>query len=69
LSLVRPVIELHLRDAGDLADLPQVQLNLVEVIGEVDGLEEVDLSADWHAVTVFLWVARKPLVERYSDRV
>src|SRR5215210_3227733 len=41
LGLVRPVVELHLRDPGDLTDLAQVELDLVEVLGQVDRLEEV----------------------------
>src|SRR5207302_10297660 len=48
LRLVRPVVELHLRDTGDLADLAQVELHLVEVLSEIDGLEQVDLSTDCH---------------------
>ena len=43
LRLVRPVVELHLRDARDLADLAQVELDLVEVLGEVDRFEQIDL--------------------------
>src|SRR5205085_1301783 len=38
LGLVRPVVELHLRDPGDLADLAEVELDLVQVLGEVDRL-------------------------------
>src|SRR5919201_604366 len=48
LRLVRPVIELHLRDTGDLADLPQVELDLVQMLDEVDRLEEGHFSAHWH---------------------
>ena len=39
LRLVRPVVELHLRDAGEAANLAQVELDLVEVLGHVDRLE------------------------------
>src|SRR6266542_4211963 len=48
LRLVRPVVELHLRDPRDLAHLAQVQLHLVEVLSEINRLEEIDLSAYWH---------------------
>src|SRR5213082_3783891 len=48
LRLVRPVVELHLRDAGDLADLTQVELDLVEVLREIDGFEKIDLPAYRH---------------------
>src|SRR5262249_54275055 len=44
LSLVRPVVELHLRNAGDLTDLAQGEHDLAQVLGEVDRLEEVYLS-------------------------
>src|SRR5215210_3180480 len=49
LRLVRPVVELHLRDARDLADLPEVELDLVQVLREVDGLENVHLCVVSHA--------------------
>src|ERR1044072_6750974 len=49
LGLVRPVIELHLRDAGDLADLAEVQLDLVEVGRNVDRFEKMDLPPDCHS--------------------
>ena len=48
LRLVRPVVELHLRDAGDPADLAEVELDLVEMLGEVDRLEDVDLLVVSH---------------------
>src|SRR5262249_29082924 len=48
LRLVRPVIELHLRDAGDLADLAQIELDLREVLGEIYRLKKVHLPADSH---------------------
>jgi hypothetical protein len=55
LGLVRPVVELHLRDARDLTDLPEVELDLLEVLCEVDRFEEVYLSADCHRLhLVFL---------------
>src|SRR5262249_872592 len=38
LSLVRPVVELHLRDAGDLANLTEIELHLVQMLGQVDRL-------------------------------
>src|SRR6266545_7467297 len=61
LRLVRPVIELHLRDARDLADLAEVQLDFAEVLGEVDRLEKVYLPADCHIVALFFrWVVRTP---------
>ena len=36
LRLVRPVVELHLRDAGEPAHLAEVELDLVEMLCEVD---------------------------------
>src|SRR6185437_3029819 len=48
LGLVRPVVELHLRDPGDLADLPEVQLDLAEVVGQIDRFEKIDLPAHRH---------------------
>ena len=53
LRLVRPVVELHLGDAGDLADLAQVELHLVEVVCQVYGLKKVYLSADSHTMPRF----------------
>ena len=38
LGLVRPVVELHLRDARDLANLTEVELDLVEVLRQIDRL-------------------------------
>src|SRR5439155_26459880 len=38
LSLVRPVVELHLRDACDLANLTQVELDLVQMLRKIDWL-------------------------------
>ena len=49
LGLVRPVVELHLRDPGDLANLAEIELDLVEMLGEVDGLENVHLCVVSHA--------------------
>ena len=37
LRLVRPVVELHLRDPGDLADLAEVELDLVQVLDRSTG--------------------------------
>src|SRR5437870_13251441 len=48
LRLVRPVVELHLRDPGDLADLPEVELDLVEMLCQIDGFEKIDLPAACH---------------------
>src|SRR5213082_1385015 len=45
LGLVRPIVELHLRDPGDLADLAEVQLDLVEVLSQIYWLEKIYLSA------------------------
>jgi hypothetical protein len=50
---VRPVVELHLRDACDLADLAQVELDLVEVRGEIDRLEQISLCAWRHTTPLF----------------
>src|SRR5205823_2151699 len=55
LRLVRPVVELHLRDAGDLAHLTEVELNLVEMLGEVDGLEEFHVLAVRHVTSPCGW--------------
>src|SRR5215831_2939301 len=63
LGLVRPVVELHLRDAGDLTDLPQVELDLVEVLGEVDRLEEICCLVVGHAALL----GRGFHFESYSD--
>src|SRR2546421_2175332 len=41
LGLVGPVVQLHLRDPRDLADLAQVELDLVEMGGNVDRLQEI----------------------------
>src|SRR5207253_2509609 len=49
LGLVRPVVELHLRDPGDLADLPEVELDLVEMLCQIDGFEKIDLPAACHS--------------------
>src|SRR5581483_1222976 len=48
LRLVRPVIELHLRDARDLAHLSEIELDLVEMLGQVYRFEKIDLPADRH---------------------
>src|SRR4051794_10104574 len=50
LGLVGPVVELHLRDPGDLAHLAEIELDFLEVLGEVHRLQKVDVSADWHHV-------------------
>src|SRR5579862_647219 len=39
LRLVRPVVELHLRDAGDAAHLTEIKLDLVQVLGEIDRIQ------------------------------
>src|SRR5215831_18940716 len=41
LRLVRPVVELHLGDACDLAHLAEVELDLVEVGRDIDRLQKV----------------------------
>src|SRR4051812_39042329 len=51
LRLVRPVVELHLRNPGDRAALAEVQLDLVEVVHQIDGFEKIDLPADRHYAT------------------
>src|SRR5262249_44225112 len=53
LGLVLPVVQLHLRDPGDLADLTQVELNLVEVLGEVDRLKELNVLAVGHVTSPY----------------
>ena len=53
LRLVRPVVELHLRDAGDRAHLAEVELDLVEMLGQVDRLEQVDVLGVRHAWASF----------------
>src|SRR6266511_6308842 len=35
LRLVRPVVELHLGDPGDLTDLTQIELDLRQVVGQI----------------------------------
>jgi hypothetical protein len=37
----RPVIELHLGDAGDLADLAEIELHFAQVLCEIDRLEKI----------------------------
>ena len=44
LRLLRPVVELHLRDAGDLADLAERQLQPEQMVAHVDRLEEVGVG-------------------------
>src|SRR5581483_1737311 len=51
LRLVRPVVELHLRDSRNPADLAQVQLDLVEMFREIDWLQQLDLPRVGHAST------------------
>src|SRR5437588_7885500 len=64
LGLVRPVIELHLRDARDLAHLPEVELDLAEMLSEVDRLEKIDLPWDCHFARLFVpWT----LTPRFKD--
>src|SRR5439155_24450473 len=53
LRLVRPVVELHLRDAGDLAHLAEVELDLVQMLREIDRLEKIYLPAYRHWDTLF----------------
>jgi len=53
LGLVRPVVQLHLRDAGDLAHLAEIELDLVQVLGEIDGLQEIGLRAWRHTPPLF----------------
>src|SRR5205807_9733172 len=48
LRLVRPVVELHLRDACDLTHLPEIELDLVEMLRQIDRLQEIDLPARRH---------------------
>src|SRR5262249_9519246 len=52
LRFVRPAVELHLRDAGDLTDLAQIELDLVEVLREVDRLEQVYMSRHRHGASL-----------------
>src|SRR5205085_2881367 len=70
LRLVRPVVELHLRDPGNLADLPKVELDLFEMLRQIDGFEKVDLSTDRQSALASpilppagSYKARKPLME------
>src|SRR5581483_5345011 len=49
LGLVRPVVELHLRDHGDLTDLSEIELDLVKMLRQIDGFEKIDLPADCHS--------------------
>src|SRR5207344_676632 len=39
--LVRPVVELHLRDSRDLADLAEIELELVQMLGDIVRFEEL----------------------------
>src|SRR5438034_1572170 len=66
LGLVGPVVELHLRDPRDLTDLAQVELDLPEVLGQIDRLEEIDLSARGHRCPFCDGLPRSPLVRRYT---
>src|SRR5207249_8617058 len=49
LGLVRPVVQLHLGDASDLAHLTEIELELVEMLGQIDRLEEVDCPVVRHS--------------------
>src|SRR3954451_14065995 len=64
LGLVRPVVELHLRDPRDLADLAEVELHLVEVLCEIYRFKQVHLSADRH-IDTFSPVGSNPLRSSY----
>src|SRR2546421_5337435 len=48
LRLVRPVVQLHLRNPCDLADLPEIKLHLRQMIGEIYRFKEVYLPTDSH---------------------
>src|SRR5439155_23805168 len=54
LGLVRPVIELHLGDAGDRADLTEIQLHLLEMLAHADRLEKVERLAIRHRASFAL---------------
>src|SRR5579884_2327071 len=64
LRLVRPVVELHLRDACDTAHLPEVELDLVQVFCEIDRLQQVDVPRVRHRVSSFS--SLQPRVETYT---
>src|SRR3954454_18197901 len=64
LRLVRPVVELHLRDPCDLADLAEVELHLREVVCEIYRFKQVHLSADRH-IDTFSPVGSNPLRSSY----
>src|SRR6266511_3627109 len=53
LRLVRPVVELHLRDARHLAHLAEVELDLVEVLRDVYWFKQIDMPRDSHIHTFF----------------
>src|SRR5207302_1502106 len=53
LGLVGPVVELHLRNSRDLANLAEIELELVEVRREIDRFEKVDLPCESHTRTFF----------------
>src|SRR5205809_7310664 len=48
LGLVRPVVQLHLRDPSHLAHLAEVELDLVQMIDQVYRFQEVNLSRERH---------------------
>src|SRR5436305_2420925 len=64
LGLVRPVVELHLGDPCDLADLAEVELHLREVVCEIYRFKQVHLSADRH-IDTFSPVGSNPLRSSY----
>src|SRR5918912_600759 len=66
LGLIRPVVELHLRDPGDLAHLAEIELDLLEMLGEIDRLQKVDVSADCHRVLESSRVTVTPRLESYK---
>src|SRR2546430_422719 len=66
LGLVGPVIQLHLRDPRDLADLAQVELDLVEMLGNVDRLQEFSRLVVHHGLPPARNVA---CVESYTGLV
>ena len=53
LRLVRPVVELHLRDAGEPADLAEVELDLVEMLARSIGSSSVRLLRVRHACDLY----------------
>src|SRR4029079_10798268 len=53
LGLVRPVVELHLRDACDLSDLTQIELDLLQVLGQIYRFKQVNVPWNCHGDTLF----------------